>query len=58
MYPILFVLIFIAMIYTFVLKRCKAKNIKMRRQYNSCNRKIYWNTLLRFCLEVNLKLTH
>ena len=30
-YPILFVLIFIAMIYTFVLKRCKAKNIKMRR---------------------------
>mmetsp|Transcript_28195 Transcript_28195/g.34887 ORF Transcript_28195/g.34887 Transcript_28195/m.34887 type:complete len:245 (-) Transcript_28195:1295-2029(-) len=46
------------MIYTFMLKRCKAKNIKMRRQYNSCNRKLYYNTLLRFALEVNLKLTH
>lgn len=57
-YPFLLILIVFAMIYTFMLKRCKAKNIKMRRQYNSCNRKIYYNTLLRFGLESNLKLTH
>jgi len=57
-YPFLAILIAFAMIYTFMLKRCKAKNIKMRRQYNSCNRKLYYNTLLRFALEVNLKLTH
>ena len=58
MYTILAVLILVAMIYTFVLRHCKAKNIKMRRQYNSCNRKLYFNTILRFALEINLKLTH
>ena len=47
-----------AMIYTFVLKKCKTRNLKMRRQYNSCNRKLYFNTLLRYLLEIDLKLTH
>ena len=57
-YPALAVLILIAMIYTFVLKKCKAKSVKMRRQYNSLNRKLYYNTLLRYLLEIDLKLTH
>lgn len=57
-YPILAILILVAMIYTFVLKRCKSRNLKMRRQYNSLNRKLYYNTLLRFLLEIDLQLTH
>lgn len=57
-YPILAVMIIAAMIYTFVLKKCKSRNLKMRRQYNSCNRKLYFNTLLRYLLEIDLKLTH
>lgn len=57
-YPLLLVLIICAMIYTFILKKCKSRNLKMRRQYNSLNRKLYYNTLLRFCMEVDLKLTH
>lgn len=46
------------MIYTCVLKRCKSKNTKVRRQYNSLNRKLYYNTMLRFLLEIDLKLAH
>lgn len=57
-YPFLAVLIILAMIYTLILKKCKSKNIKMRRQYNSLNRKLYYNTILRFALEIDLKLTH
>ena len=57
-YPFIAVLIILAMIYTLILKKCKSKNLKMRRQYNSLNRKLYYNTLLRFALEIDLTLTH
>lgn len=57
-YPLLALLIVGTMIYVLVLKKCKSKNLKMRRTYNSLNRKLYYNTLLRFALEVDLKLTH
>lgn len=57
-YPFLLLLILCTMIYTCVLKKCKSKNTKVRRQYNSLNRKLYYNTLLRFCLEIDLKLAH
>ena len=57
-YPPLAVLILFAMIYNFVLKRCKNKSPKIRRRFNSLNRKIYYNTLIRFALELDLKLTH
>jgi hypothetical protein len=57
-YPWLLVLIIVAMIYTLALKKCKSRNLKLRRQYNSLNRKLYFNTLLRFALEIDLRLTH
>ena len=57
-YPALLVVIVLAMIYTLVLKKCKSRNLKMRKQYNSLNRKLYYNTLIRYLLEINLPLTH
>ena len=57
-YTFLAVLILATMIYVLVLKHCKSKNLKMRRTYNLLNRKLYYNTLLRFALEIDLKLTH
>jgi hypothetical protein len=34
------------------------KNLNIRRQYQTLDRKIYYNTILRFFLEIDLKLVH
>lgn len=57
-YPIFFILILIAMVYCACLSIGKNTNLSVRKQYLKVKRKIYWNSLLRFYLEIDLKLTH
>ena len=57
-YPALFVLVILAMLYCSILSFCKNSNLSIRRQYLQLKRKLYWNSLFRFYLEIDLKLTH
>jgi len=57
-YPVFLLLLFGAMLYTFSLKLCRNRNIHIRRQYTSLERRIYYDAILRFMLEIDLKLVH
>lgn len=57
-YPVIFLLLIGAMLYTLVLKACRGKNINIRRQYTSLERRIYFDAILRYMLEIDLKLVH
>jgi hypothetical protein len=57
-YPVILLLLIGAMIYTGCLKFCRGKNINIRRQYSSLERRIYYDSIIRFFLEVDLKLVH
>lgn len=46
------------MIYCSILSMGKNSNLSIRKQYLKIKRKIYWSSLLRFYLEIDLKVTH
>jgi hypothetical protein len=57
-YPVILVCILLTMIYSGCLRLWRNKNLNIRRQYQTLDRKIYYNTILRFFLEIDLKLVH
>ena len=57
-YPLLFLIILLFMLYSSILAFGKNNNLSVRRQYLNLRRKLYWNSFLRFYLQIDLKLTH
>jgi len=51
-------LLLVCFIYTAFLKVFRGKNLNIRRQYQSLDRKLYYGAILRFLLEIDLKLAH
>ena len=57
-YPIVLAVIVLLMIYAGFLSCCKNASLGLNHHYKQLRRKLYWNSLLRFYLEVDLKLAH
>lgn len=57
-YPLILVILLLTMVYAACLRMWRNKNISVRRQYLNLNRKIYYGAILRFMIEIDLKLVH
>ena len=57
-YPIVFLLLLIAIVYAACLRVWRNKNLNVRRQYQSLDRRLYYGAILRFMLEIDLRLVH
>jgi len=57
-YPIIIILVLLAMAYCSILALGRNSNLSIRKQYIKVKRQLYWNSVLRLYLEIDLKLTH